>query len=272
MSDTANLVRVAKGRTAEIFDWEPGTILKLYRDWCPGNWADYESRVARTIHAAGIQTPAVKGIVEINGRRGIVYERVSGISMLQDLSKRPWMLFKHGRNLAELQAQFVQLKIEGLGSYRNELEHVIRNTGFLPEDLRALALSLLETLPEGETLCHGDFHPANVLITPQGPVIIDWMTAKRGSPWADVARTRLLLTIGPKGAGKGDGNQISPWILWFVNFFYRAYFKRVQSLLKDDLGEQERWLPVVAAARLEEQIEPERAALLDLVRSSLIRR
>jgi aminoglycoside phosphotransferase (APT) family kinase protein len=54
----------------------------------------------------------------------------------------------------------------------------------------------LERLPQGAALCHFDFHPDQVLMTQRGPVVIDWMTAFRGHPLADVARSCVLLSFG----------------------------------------------------------------------------
>jgi len=163
---------IAEGRTAEIFDWEPGTILKLYRDWCPVDWAEYEAGVARLIYNAGVNSPAVKDLVELNGRSGIVYERVAGVSMLSEMNAHPW---------------------------------------------------------------------------------------------ADIMRTRLLLIIGPKGTQ----NSISPIIKLFIWLYYQTYFRRIQALIPDLRREQNCWLPVVAAARLKENILPERAALIKTVRAGL---
>jgi tRNA A-37 threonylcarbamoyl transferase component Bud32 len=255
----------AEGRTAEIYAWEPGYILKLYREWCPGHWVEHEARVARTICAAGINSPAVKDIVEVMGRRGIVYERVEGVSMLVEMSTRPWTILRHARELAELQASYIGLSIPGLESYRSSLGGAILNTTQLPEDLRRKALNYLSMLPDENTLCHGDFHPGNVLMTPRGPVIIDWMTACAGSPWADVARTIILITVGPKG----DSKQLSPLLRLFVRVFYVAYFDRIKQLIPEKEHEHERWLPAVAAARLNEEIKPEREALIAIVQSAL---
>jgi len=257
---------IALGRTAEVYNWDDGTILKLYHTWCPPNWIELESQAARIIAAAGIPTPAVIGeIVELDGRRGIVYERVQGISMLQDLNARPWTIISHARALADLQVQYQKLSIPDLYSYRAALGYVIRRAPHIPDETRARLLDLLETLPDGKSLCHGDFHPGNVIISPRGPIIIDWMTAASGSPWADVARTCLLCTVGPKAVG----DQISPVVRLFVSLYYRAYLKRYRSLQPDREGELKRWMPVMAAARLDERIEPEREALLQMVREGL---
>jgi uncharacterized protein (TIGR02172 family) len=257
---------IALGRTAEVYNWDDGTILKLYHTWCPPNWIELESQAARIIAAAGIPTPAVIGeIVEVDGRRGIVYQRVQGISMLQDLNARPWTILSHARTLANLQAQYQKLSISNLYSYRAALGYVIRRALHIPDEARAKLLDLLKTLPDGNSLCHGDFHPGNVIISPQGPIIIDWMTAASGNPWADVARTCLLLSVGPKAAGK----QLSPMLHLFVNLYYRIYLKHYRTLQPDGQAELKRWLPVIAAARLDEQIEPEREALLQMIKAGL---
>lgn len=251
---------IAKGRTAELYDWDADHVLKLYYAWCPPHWVEHEAHVARVIAEAGIPTPAAGEIVESDGRRGIVYERVTGISMLEDMRKRPRLLLRHARSLADLQARFHRVTVPGLHAYRDGLRHSIGRAPHLPEPQRTRALALLETLPSGEALCHGDFHPGNVLISARGPVVIDWMTASLGSPWADVARTSMILTIGVKAAG----DMVFPAIRLLSGLFHRSYLRRYKALVPDGEAELARWLPIIAAARLDEQIEPERAALLHM--------
>lgn len=54
-----------------------------------------ETKVARAVVATGIPTPAAEEILELNGQRGIVYERATGISMLQDMNTRPMYADSH---------------------------------------------------------------------------------------------------------------------------------------------------------------------------------
>jgi aminoglycoside phosphotransferase (APT) family kinase protein len=44
-----------------------------------------------------------------------------------------------------------------------------------------------------ERLLHLDLHPANVLLTARGPVLIDWTNATDGPPDLDVALTAVIL-------------------------------------------------------------------------------
>ena len=251
----------AQGRTAEVYKWDENHILKLYFEWCPSNWVEYEARIAHAVYAAGIPTPDAGEIIEVNGRRGLIYERVYGISMLQDLNSHPWKLARHARALAELQIKIHQQSIPGLPTYKKVLRHAISTTQYLTEDLREKYLQLLESLSDGEALCHGDYHPGNILLTSNGPVVIDWMTACAGDPGADVARTSLLLTIGAKGAGR----QVHPILRTLIRLYHRAYLNRYAALVPSVAHERERWTPVIAAARLNEEIDTERQALLDML-------
>jgi Ser/Thr protein kinase RdoA (MazF antagonist) len=164
---------IAQGRTAEIYLWGDGHVLKLYRDWCPPDWVEYEARVARAIYQAGIPSPEPLEIVEVNSRRGLVYEHVEGISMLQDMNARPWRLIEHARSLADLQVQIHKKSIRGLPSYKDRLRFDISRSAHLNPVLREKALAALDILPDGENVCHGDFHPGNVLLTEAGPIVID---------------------------------------------------------------------------------------------------
>lgn len=255
---------IAQGRTAEIYPWNDGHILKLFRDGCPADWVDYEARIAHAVYTAGIPSPAVGEIVEVQGRRGLIYERLDGVSMLEELNTRPWMILKHARSLAELQVQIHRQSIPGLPAYKDRLRHDISSTPHLSEGLREKVSAALAALPDRQNLCHGDHHPGNILITERGPIVIDWMNACTGAPWADVARTSMTLSIGAKAAGE----QIRPVIRAMVDLYHRTYLNRYRSLVPDAEKEMDRWMPVIAAARLNEGILPEREALIRMVQMS----
>ncbi len=34
---------IALGRTAEVYAWQDNQVLKLYFDWCPPDWIEYEA-------------------------------------------------------------------------------------------------------------------------------------------------------------------------------------------------------------------------------------
>jgi len=241
---------IALGRTAEIYAWEDGWVLKLFHDWFSAESVQTEARLARAVHAAGLPVPAVGEILEIGNRLGLPYQRVDGSSILEQVRARPWTLPKFSRLLAELQAGMHETgAVAGLPSQRQRLETKIRRAEGLSPELRAAALDALAAMPQGARLCHGDFHFDNVLITAQGPVVIDWIDASLGRPLADVARSSVIL-LGILAPGSGATWVERVMVRWLHRIYLRHYFR-----LKPGGEEEYRaWRPIVAAARMSEGI------------------
>ena len=257
---------VATGHTAEIYRWEEQTVLKLFRNRYQRREVEHEARMARTVHNTGLPTPAVIGeIVEIDSRYGIVYERVNGVSMLNTLTSRPWLVRKLARLLAELQATIHgMLGVPGLPSQHEKLSKKIHETDLLPADLRAVVLRLLAELPEGNRLCHGDFHPDNVLLTPAGATLIDWIDVTIGNPLGDVARSALLMNH-----GQPPEDTRYRWVLnQFRSWFTHTYLSHYRQLCPGGEETLVPWRIVNAAARLSEGI-PEAQALLAFVKAEI---
>jgi aminoglycoside phosphotransferase (APT) family kinase protein len=135
-----------------------------------------------------------------------------------------------------------------LPSQRERLRDKIERAKGLSSDLREAQLEALERMPEGDRLCHGDFHPGNVIITKQGPIVIDWIDATRGNPLADVARTSVIL-LGSEASRRRNR-------LWkaVAEWYHRLYLKRYLELLGKQREEYKTWYPIVAAARMSEGI------------------
>jgi aminoglycoside phosphotransferase (APT) family kinase protein len=256
---------LAAGRTAEIFPWEPGQVLKLFRVGWDNAEAQVEAQRARAIHAAGLPVPAVFGVVELDGRAGIVYERISGISQTEALKRQPWRLFLVARQLAELHLAIHRRSIPELPSLKERLSHRIQSLEGMPDDVQGQLLTRLADLPDGLALCHGDFHPENVYLTARGPVVLDWMDAARGHPLADVARSSLLMrhaAIPPDYPGRRLIEVVRGAI---HNRYLQHYFAEAPHPQRD----LQSWLMVVAAARMAEDIPGEREGLIALVKVGL---
>ena len=64
----------------------------------------------------------------------------------------------------------------------------------LPKHLARGVLALLESLPPGDGLCHGDVHPGNVIMTAEGPEkLIDWTWTRRAGPALDLGHCHVVL-------------------------------------------------------------------------------
>lgn len=149
---------------------------------------------------------------------------------------------------------------------------LLRERIFQAPDLEAAAkeriLALYDRLPLEHAICHGDFHPLNLVVTGDRLIVIDWFNATRGHPLADVARTSMLfkLTGLPKYADPGLG----PIIDQIRAQFFTAYIRRYGLLRPFETQHLVAWTLPVAAARLAGNISAaERRLLLALIQALL---
>lgn len=269
---------IAHGRTAEIYAWQEGYVLKLFYDWFELEKIEYEAHISRAIHACGIPSPAVGDIIRVNDRYGLLYQRVEGESMFRMFQHKPWNFFRYARRMAELQAQIHTCTVRAdIPSQRENLERNIRQASALPERLKSKAMDLLNLLPDGNKLCHGDFWPGNILMTDQGEMIIDWLHTSRGNPLADLARTtnlvigytttsqvqRPFLSVEPQRSSSLKNS----FFQFFIRVAYPAYLNNYFNLCPSDKEEYKHWLPVIAAARLYDNIPELEGMLISQVES-----
>lgn len=254
---------IATGRTAEVYTWGEGQVLKLGYDWVGRETLESEARLTQAAHEAGLPAPAVGEVVEVKGRCGLVFGRVEGASMLDVLQKRPWQMRRYAVMLAELHAQMHERQAPEMPRQRERLRWKIEHARPLKEALRQAALEALEQMTDELCICHGDFHPGNVLLTAKGPVIIDWNDATAGHPLADVSRSVILLAKGALPMG--------PPVSWLLQAIRQrlteAYLERYLTLRGGRRQQIEQWMPVVAAARLSEGIGREEKTLLRMAES-----
>lgn len=256
---------VAIGRTAEVFAWGDERILKLFRPEMPERLPEAELLAARTVEKAGLPAPRLFEEVAVDGRVGLVYERLVGPSMVDELARRPTAVSNLARTLARLNVRMHATTGTDLPDLKERLRGMIGAAG-LPDELASAALDRLDRMPSGDSLLHGDMHPGNVIMCAGGPRIIDWMTAARGDPAVDVARTLFLLrdsnvpgASGIQRLALGIGRPI----------FARAYLAEYHRQTGLDLARVRAWRPVVLAARYAEGIEAERPRIMRELRQTL---
>ena len=252
--------KIAQGREAEVFEWDDGAVLKLFRS-AEGR-DEAEAAALASVASAGGPGPRIVGRTILEGRPGLIIQRTEGVEMLSLLAKRPWVVVSAARMLADAHLFIHAIPAPvGLQDMRRLLEDRIREAA-MPDVLRSFALAKLESLPEGDRLCHGDFHPGNVFVTGRRASVIDWTGAGRGDPLLDVARTKLLLTL-------GEPLDPSAWMRAVVRvgrgLFATVYGKRYASRSTLDETLLKEALVVNAAARLTEGIAEERETLIALI-------
>jgi aminoglycoside phosphotransferase (APT) family kinase protein len=254
---------LGQGRTADIYAWGENQALKLYHPGWPVPMIELEAHISRQLAQTGLPMPAVGDVLTVDGRTGIVFSRVSGPTLVESFMTAPWTVVQSARVFTDLHLAMHSRSAPDLPSQRQYLQRLIDQADVAAQ-VSQEARQRLDDLPDGYLLCHGDYHPENVLQTRTGPVIIDWATATSGNPLADVARTSLLLQ-----AGELPDSPMPNWLLTAAQVMvHRAYLRRYLRRSRTRLEDVEAWRAPIIVARLGEGIAEERQRMLRLLRQA----
>jgi aminoglycoside phosphotransferase (APT) family kinase protein len=264
------LKKIAEGREAELFAWEAGTVLRLFRDARGAESIENERVAMEAVRAIVPLVPAVLGVTEVMGRPGIIMERVDGPDLLSVIAKKPWTVWRAGRIAGEVHAQLHGVVAPpSIPSLRERGQRNLPTSPLVPPHIAAWALREREAMPDGDRLLHGDFHPGNVLMSARGPVVIDWPNVTRGNADADVGRSLLILRLGEPPPGSPLVIRLGARVARSVlrTSYLRAY-RRVREV---DLAAVLHWETLRAADRLMDNIAAEREALLAIIETAMVR-
>jgi thiamine kinase-like enzyme len=82
--------------------------------------------------------------------------------------------------------------------------------GVLPERIITGVLARSEHVAAEDVLCHSDLHPGNVIMTPQGPKLIDWLGAARAPAAYEIAQCHVLIAeLDPEHADDPERSTVS---------------------------------------------------------------
>ena len=266
--DISNLEKIGEGREAEMYVLDDGRALRLYRAGFSAAGAMGQVFNQRLASDSGVRVPQVYEFQLVNGRFGVIMERIDGTDLLTEVGRKPWRIYsiasQCGRTHAGLNSVLAPLSLTPVVE---RYTATIERAREIPDELRDAALKQLAGLSDGDSLCHLDFHPANVMEQNGRPVVIDWSNAARGPAEADYARSMLILQLGYPP----PGTALTLRILAVVGrrIFRALYSRAYRRVLKLDDAQVRAWAVPVAVARLGDGIESEREALLSHIRSLL---
>lgn len=185
---------VGVGNTATVYEWEDNKVLKLFHRDYPIESIEKEFKSARLIWNMDFPKPKAYKIITYNRQTGITYDKLKGESLL-DWFVRTGNIEECAVYMSKLHKQILQNKINGVPNYKDFLRNNIQKVQSLKE--KEEMLYMLDKLPNGNTLCHGDFHPGNIFIHKGQAIIIDFMNICHGHFLYDIARAVFLVEYTP---------------------------------------------------------------------------
>jgi Ser/Thr protein kinase RdoA (MazF antagonist) len=235
--------KIGEGATADVHAWAQGQVLKLFKAGITPRFGRHEARMTRAAFAAGAPAPEVLDEVTIEGRFGFVMPRFDGPTLRELLLTQAVTPEQMGALLATLYiAVHKTPALPDVPSLRDWMGVCSRQPGcMLPKDIASCVLTLIDRLPPGDALCHTDLHPGNVIMTADGPRIIDWAGAIRAHAVIDIGRVHISLTeLVPEEA--------DPKLLCAINAALQSEYARLAGMSRAELtAKMDPYLPILRA-------------------------
>lgn len=181
---------LGKGNTAEVFEYERGSVCKLFFEGYPNEYVELEFHNAKEMFNNKIRIPEPFQIVAIENRKGIIYEKIDGKTLLNIMAENEESLDGLLEMFVKLHLDIVSHHSRNVLSYKEYLQAMLKNKNIDNQTI----FDKVNALPDDDRILHGDFHPNNILVMPDGtPVVIDFMNVCYGPALYDIARTYFLI-------------------------------------------------------------------------------
>lgn len=168
IADSAHLI--ARGRNADVYLMNDTQVLRRLHT---GAQTYPNIDLLRHLNALGFPTTR---IIQVEGT-DLILERLHGPNLLQALDAREVTMSQGVRILLDLHAAL----------------HALPPPPRAEEAPAEATQPTVPTTPSAKvSMLHLDLHPGNILLTADGPRVIDWESARLGSAGVDLATTALV--------------------------------------------------------------------------------
>ena len=184
------------------------------------------------VEETALNVPKLLEVTSIDGKWAIVNEFIEGETLSRLMEQNPGKKREYLELFVDLQMKIHSQSANHLNKLKDKMNRKISESQF-DATTRYELHTRLEGMPKHKKVCHGDFNPSNIIITPEGvPYVIDWAHVTQGNASADVARAAYLLF-----RLAGDDKTAEQYIDLFCK--------------KSDTPKQyvQKWLPIVAASQ-----------------------
>ena len=254
---------IGQGVTAEVYNYDSDKILKLYRHGMPQDACENEFYITQNVKRSLGISPKCYEIINLEGRIGAIYEKVDGKTMLKEILSKVWTISKQSKLLAHYHYEIQKNVDFKLPTVKDKLKRDIESVNELSVIEKETLFEYIDSLPDGNTLCHFDFHPDNIIIKNGKPIIIDWMTACIGDGVSDVARTSVILKYSEVPMKSAFIKKIFKGIAKKVYYNYLKEYIKISGAHIEDIQKWE--LPIAAARLYEWRPKEEQKQLLKIV-------
>ncbi|MBO4373794.1 MAG: HD domain-containing protein [Lachnospiraceae bacterium] len=221
---------LGRGAKGDVYRYNDELVVKVFNE--KNTYHDVEMEIAKSRKAfvLGVPTAISFGIVSVGDRYGAMFEMVNSDTLSRHIARAPGQVGSYARIMADVAHSIHEIKAakdDGFPPASERIRDYISG-GVALEDavLGEKCMKLIDSLPETDTLIHGDFHTGNVFLQNGEPLIIDMDRVSVGHPIAELSDLYYFYVI----LGEDDPSVVEEFKGFsydtakeFFGLFLRAY-------------------------------------------------
>lgn len=194
---------IGSGGCSEVFEWGDDKAIKLFRSNTNEYAVNKEYNNMIAAWKSGLPTYRPYEKIELEGRLGIVYQKIDGQTLMDRLIQENITSSNISSDLddddndiritARILNDIHQKKISGMPNQKEMIKNSILRAAYLTQEEKQCICRIVDDLPSKDSLCHGDPNPGNFIVKDGKTFIIDWMNASIGNPAADIAEYIIMI-------------------------------------------------------------------------------
>ncbi|MBQ2910522.1 MAG: phosphotransferase [Bacilli bacterium] len=239
-----NMELIAQRKNKEIYVDNDKVIKLFVEDHSQSDILNEALNQSRVDEYSNLNVPKLIEVRKLENRWAIVSERVEGKTISQMMKEQPEKTDEYLNLFVDVQLTILSNEVPLLNRIKEKFTRKLENATNIDENTKYELLQRLQGMKNHNKLCHGDYHPSNVIVKEDGTVyVIDWAHVTQGNASADAARTFLLFSI--------DNNEE-------LAEKYLNLFANKSGIEKSHI---QRWIPIVAATQMTKNIPEEQEFL-----------
>lgn len=258
---------IGKGRTAEVYEYDSDKVIKLFYKSFPDNVIIHEYNIGLALNKLNVNSPFCYEMINYEDRKGIIYHKIKGNSLLDKMISSPFQIIKYSILLANINHDIHKKTTKELPDLYNHFYNAITKSKDILGNYYDPIIDLLKNMDDGYNICHGDLHPENIMINNQDIFIIDWTNSYYGNSLSDIARSYIMIMSPSLPDNISLLSKI--FIIIFRFIFGMIYLRTSITLSGTSKKDIEEWFPIIAAARISENVPGEKKWLLKLIKKHL---
>ncbi|MBO4904929.1 MAG: anti-sigma factor antagonist [Lachnospiraceae bacterium] len=180
---------IGRGATATVYRMDDDTVVKVFNNRISLQMVLREREFARKAFLVGIPALITYDVVKIKDCFGIVLEMAKGSVLSEKLNNVAVDKADVYKNYAGLLKTInnTHMKKGEFPNAKDIYHRYVDAATYLDEEQKKKLHKLINTLPDKNTILHGDFHANNVMYQDGEMVVIDLTDVSCGSPLFDLA-------------------------------------------------------------------------------------